>query len=85
MTGPEHYKMAEYLVGRAAVPVTQRRLDPQPDDYFGDELMIAAAQVHATLAIADATALGSSGHWSDARGSPAQTLSQPSKAHHIAI
>jgi len=68
MTGPEHYKMAEDLVIRAAVPVTQRRLDPQPDDYFGDELMIAAAQVHATLALTAATALGSSGHWSDAAG-----------------
>jgi hypothetical protein len=68
MTGPEHYKMAEYLVSRAAVPVTQRRLDPQPDDYFGDELMIAAAQVHATLALAATTAVGSSGHWSDTAG-----------------
>jgi hypothetical protein len=68
MTGPEHYKMAEYLVSRAAVPITQRRLDPQPDDYFGDELMIAAAQVHVTLALAAATALGSSGHWNDAAG-----------------
>jgi hypothetical protein len=37
-------------------------------DYFEDELMIAAAQVHATLSIAAATALGSSGHWSDAAG-----------------
>jgi hypothetical protein len=68
MTGPEHYKMAEYLVSRAAVPVTQRRLDPQPDEYFGDELMIAAALVHATLAVAAATALGSSGHWNDTAG-----------------
>jgi hypothetical protein len=68
VTGPEHYKMAEYLIHRATVPVLQRQLEPQPGDHFEDGLMIAAAQVHATLALAAATAPGSSGHWSDAAG-----------------
>jgi len=48
MTGPEHYGAAEDLLARAAGDTTSG------EDYTGDEL--AAAQVHATLALAAATA-----------------------------
>ncbi|MEV5619462.1 MULTISPECIES: hypothetical protein [unclassified Streptomyces] len=43
MTGPEHYREAERLLALA--------------DYHDDPARCAAAQVHATLALAAATAL----------------------------
>ena len=46
MTGPEHYQIAERLVAS----VSPRNLLPE------DENKLAAAQVHATLALAAATA-----------------------------
>lgn len=47
MTGPEHYREAERLL---TVGVGQRGSDT-------DRICVAAAQVHATLALAAATAL----------------------------
>jgi hypothetical protein len=57
MTGSEHYKEAERLLVHT---------DRSVKDQFGDgaecaRQQIAMAQVHATLALASATALGSSG------------------------
>ena len=52
MTGPEHYEHAEML------------LDMASDEDFGTEAeqsRFTAAQVHATLALAAATALGGDG------------------------
>lgn len=49
MIGPDHYRAAEGLL-RAV------RDDQDPDG--NSDLLIAAAQVHATLALASATALG---------------------------
>jgi len=75
MTGPEHYKLAERLLSQAArdpresaqIPVVpppvNRPLGPQQRDR-----MIAQAQVHATLALAAATALGDSDQWNAAAG-----------------
>jgi hypothetical protein len=48
-TGPENYRIAEAHLGDA-----QRAADPELERYF-----LAAAQVHATLALAAATAMGS--------------------------
>jgi hypothetical protein len=53
MTGPEHYKQAEELLAPVPDPgqVLQVGNRPHPED-------VARAQVHATLALAAATALG---------------------------
>jgi hypothetical protein len=65
MTGPEHYMQAENLLTQAEPRDPQRdqglsRLAPfaRPEER---EQMIAKAQVHAVLALAAATALGSGG------------------------
>lgn len=62
MTGTEHYREAEWHLLRAAKPDTDR----------SGELSAwhqRQAQVHATLALAAATALGSaSGKWTDVAG-----------------
>lgn len=60
MTGPEHYRKAEALMLGAARFASQT--DTAPPDLeqdYRDSVMasIAAAQVHATLALAAATAL----------------------------
>ena len=47
MTGPEHYRRAEALVAKGTDDPTERGAN-----------RVAAAQVHATLALAAATALG---------------------------
>lgn len=47
MTGPEHYRMAEVLLEKAA---EQPKIDP-----------LAAAYIHATLALAAAAGLGMAG------------------------
>ena len=64
MTGPEHYQRAEYLIMSAeqkyALPavVSSRHLPRHEDaDSLGPAEMMAAAQVHAMLALAAATAL----------------------------
>ena len=46
MTGPEHYRETEALLDEV----------PGPDDDFTRDERIAMAQVHATLALAAATA-----------------------------
>ena len=62
MTGPEHYREAERLLG--ALAGQDRGTFPQEDR------VVAEAQVHATLALAAATALSGSGlesaAWRDA-------------------
>lgn len=60
MTGPEHYKEAESLVLHPTLSRAQRQLNPQPEEYESDELMLAAAQVHAILALT--TTIASSFH-----------------------
>lgn len=55
MNGPEHYREAELLIERAG----EQWHDNGPG--CGSEETIAAAQVHATLALAAATATGGSG------------------------
>jgi hypothetical protein len=68
VTGPEHYRRAEELAERADEFVSSRVGVP----------WAAAAQVHATLALAAATALGAASPvdtqaWRDAAGTkPAQ-------------
>ncbi|MFJ6566556.1 hypothetical protein ACIQNU_03995 [Streptomyces sp. NPDC091292] len=51
MTGPEHYREAERLLGQA----TDNDGDVQTDDRMTTNIL-AAAQVHATLALAAVTA-----------------------------
>ena len=64
MTGPEHYLEAERLLGAQS----KSNRAGYPDDPRAS----AKAQVHATLALAAATALGGSGlqsaAWRDAAG-----------------
>ena len=55
MTGPEHYKTAEDLIGG----IEDHGGDFTPE---GRADVIALAQVHATLALAAATATGSEDH-----------------------
>jgi len=61
MTGPEHYRAAEILLAEA---------ESQPGQAAAHS--IVAAQVHATLAVAAATALGTARDdalaWDDAAG-----------------
>jgi hypothetical protein len=64
MTGPEHYQEAERLVSTAGA-------DALDDDFTREEWLafrtadLAAAQVHATLALAAATALAPAGYSQD--------------------
>jgi len=53
MTGPEHFKEAERLLADARVPGEKRSVR----NFFPVETLMAVAQVHATLALAAATAL----------------------------
>jgi|GraSoiStandDraft_4_1057263.scaffolds.fasta_scaffold861659_2 hypothetical protein len=68
MTGPEHYREAERLL---AEEVFIDRSGAQVHRTYAET--VAAAQVHATLAVAAATALGTSGTegraWAGAAGS----------------
>lgn len=63
MTGPEHYKEAEYLL---AMSIEQRAALLQGDPTAGDPeepaRIVALAQVHATLALAAASALSTYDH-----------------------
>jgi hypothetical protein len=60
MTGPEHYRRAEELAQEA------RKLLGQGEGQNTAAVWAAVAQVHASLALAAATALGSSYEWNDA-------------------
>lgn len=51
MTGPEHYRMAEQLLAES-----MSELRPNDEGHCEADRTIAAAQVHATLALAAATA-----------------------------
>jgi hypothetical protein len=75
MTGPEHYQIAEQLLGN----VTQvQHYGPPVILAENGSAVIAAAQVHATLALAAATALPQVGEmpvtdhdaWSEAVRAP---------------
>ncbi|MGP3684103.1 hypothetical protein ACTVZO_05215 [Streptomyces sp. IBSNAI002] len=52
MTGPEHYRQAEQLLAESMT-----ELRPNDEGHCEADRTIAAAQVHATLALAAATAL----------------------------
>ena len=54
MTGPEHYAEAERLMARLA----EMSNTPGPVDREATLVISSVAQVHATLALAAATALG---------------------------
>lgn len=62
MTGPEHYVEAERLLGQASSAIS-------PPDFYEKDAgpTIAAAQVHATLALAAATEFPA---WAQAHASP---------------
>jgi hypothetical protein len=67
VTGPEHYRAAEQFANEAYTAA--RNLDlTAPDPHR----LLAEAQVHATLAVAAATALGATGAesraWADVAG-----------------
>lgn len=51
MTGPEHYREAERILDQVLVDAAERQIKPE-----GAAVLIAEAQVHATLALAAATA-----------------------------
>jgi hypothetical protein len=60
-TGPEHYREAERINDRAVDFVKQETAAPLPNDelmalFAQAQMFIAAAQVHATLSLAAATA-----------------------------
>lgn len=67
MTGPEHYRRAEQLMeGMTFMQAGEVRIQSR------NPAMLAAAQAHATLALAAATALGNRDFdfraWGDAAG-----------------
>lgn len=74
MTGPQHYLRAEQLMGdyAAAVETVKEIGEHVPPEALesirsGAEMTLRAAHVHATLALAAATAVpGSPSVWSDA-------------------
>ncbi|MFD4195941.1 hypothetical protein [Amycolatopsis thermoflava] len=57
MTGPEHYREAERLLEMASVSTAQDAYREVPLDRPPSPF-VEAAQVHATLALAAATAMG---------------------------
>lgn len=69
MTGPEHYREAEHLLEHAASY-------PGP----GAEAALAAAQVHATLALAGATAVAAGPRDTRAAIEWAKTVAAPTNA-----
>ena len=64
MTGPEHYQEAETQAESAARAIDDRMFDDA-------RVSLRLAQVHATLALAAATAGGSTG-WHDVLDDPGQ-------------
>jgi hypothetical protein len=77
-TGPEHYRRAERLVqdGVGVVSAIHATQDEDRRDALGKQAMgiWAQAQVHATLALAAATAMHPGGfdRWYDVAGEPAE-------------
>jgi len=73
MSGPEHYAHAEYLLAQS---IDQRVAiahgDPDAGDPQEPDRIMALAQVHATLALAAATALGAlhAEGWADVAAAP---------------
>jgi hypothetical protein len=76
-TGPDHYRQAQNLLRRAGYDTAERAHVAEPTE--GRLAWLAAAQVHATLALAAATALNDSqagmrlvdhNAWYDAIGVP---------------
>ncbi|MEU4332365.1 hypothetical protein [Nonomuraea dietziae] len=55
MTGPEHYREAEQLLHRAGCDTAENASIEEPSET--NAMLLAAAQVQATLALAAATAL----------------------------
>jgi hypothetical protein len=55
MNGPDHYREAERTLALARCATAQQAHNTEPDEAV--TMMLAAAQVHATLALAAATAL----------------------------
>lgn len=55
MTGPEHYREAERLIGNVNAVLGNRPTFTDPERN-GVQVALATAQVHATLALAAATA-----------------------------
>jgi hypothetical protein len=69
MNGPEHYRMAEQLVAES-----MSELRPHDEGHCEADRTIAAAQVHALLALAAATALPTGAVGSAARDQWAHTI-----------
>jgi hypothetical protein len=71
MTGPEHYRRAEELAAEA------HKLLDREDDQIAAGVRAAVAQTHAVLALAAATAVGTSNldnrAWIDVAGSRLQS------------
>ena len=72
MTGPDHYREAERLIAELV------SINPGGGEmHRASEVALAAAQVHATLALAAASALGTSATeartWADAAGTKPST------------
>ena len=86
MTGPDHYREAERLLAEAREAVAPKRsaypLEPgEPTSAERYERAMTEAQIHATLALAAATAIGASGTegraWTDAAGTKPRTSAPP--------
>jgi len=60
MNGPDHYREAERTLALARLATAQQANATEPSEVV--TMMLAAAQVHATLALAAATALNAPLH-----------------------
>ena len=82
MTGPEHYREAEYLLAssihlRAELLSGER--ENEPADLLEPDRVVALAQVHATLALAAAVAFSAdmtAGEWPGWRDAAASELTK---------
>lgn len=61
MNGPEHYREAERLVAASARIIQGATANTFGEAAAGSRDVLTAAQVHATLALAAATAMGTTG------------------------
>jgi len=81
-TGPEHYREAEKLLASADANTAEKAYVSIPLDEPPSALLVAA-QVHATLALAAATAMGAElpapdlGQWTAVAGAPPRSLGKP--------
>lgn len=65
MNGPQHYRMAEQLLANCKIPGADTEDGTETYPTGNDErAALAAAQIHATLALAAATAAGCFG-WAE--------------------